>query len=139
MENRYKTFTWIRGSNRIIEDINNKFDTLRNEIPAELPMDFPVDELLNYINNLKSNILDSESKIAGIHFFASQDDESYYRRAVCLGVVASDYQQLSPISDAFQNKMKLEYQEAWDQTLDIGLGVSKIYSSQLGFKAMSLS
>jgi len=131
--NRHETFTWARGTSPVIDDINRKFRTLINEIPSKLPAEFPQDEIVAYLNELRSKILSSETGIAGIHFFASQDGFTFDKRAIALGLVASDLNQANAILDAILNRLDVQYREAWDQTIDIGLGVLKLHFSQIDF------
>lgn len=131
--NRHETFVWVTGATAVIDDINRKFNALIKEIPAKLPSNFPMQEIVDYVNDLRSKVLVSEANVVGIHFFASQDALTLDRRGIAVGSVVSDLNQSNLLSDAILSRQDVHYQEAWDQTIDIGLGILKLHFSQVDF------
>jgi IPT/TIG domain-containing protein len=135
--NRYQTLGWVRGTDQVVDDIKRKFETLLNQIPDKLPASFNLSALVVYLEQLRSQILKSESSIVGVRFFASQDNMTSEQRAVALGLIASDLAQLNPILDAIQNRLDLQYREAWDQTIVIGINTFKLYFSQIDVRGIA--
>jgi hypothetical protein len=47
---------WVNGIKEVREEVKNSFDNVINEIPDPLPADYPLDETITYINNLKQQV-----------------------------------------------------------------------------------
>ncbi|MEA2052110.1 MAG: NlpC/P60 family protein [Euryarchaeota archaeon] len=103
---RSSVTSWVNGIKEVREEVKNSFDNVINKIPDPLPADYPLDETITYINNLKQQIRGSGYRVVK---FKCVEDDKERKRHITLGMVWDGNEVTNELYDAWMHDLDVQY------------------------------
>ena len=106
---------WVNGIKEVREVIKKSFDDVITEIPDPLPTDYPLDETITYLNNLKQQIRGGGFRVVQ---FKGVEGNKEVGRHITLGMVHDGREATSSLYDAWKHDLDVQYTSTVHNTGD---------------------
>jgi len=128
---RSSVIHWVNGIKEAREAVKNSFDDIIVEIPDPLPADYPLNETITYLNNLKQQIRGGGFRV--VQFKGVEDDEEIERH-ITLGMVHDGREVTSDLYDAWMHDLDVQYTSTVHKT-----GETIMHVTAYGFPASGVT
>jgi parallel beta-helix repeat protein len=97
---------WVNGIKEAREAVKKSFDDVIVEIPDPLPVDYPLNETITYLNNLKQQMRGGGYRLVK---FKGVEGDKEIERHITLGMVHDGREATSILYDAWMHDLDVQY------------------------------
>lgn len=118
----YQNRHWASGTDEVKAEIDKIYSELIRDIPDPLPADYPYDEIVQYINELKTGVKKVDNQIISYRIVR---DGKIKNKHVALGMVKADQDKSSFIYNSWMDNQKIQFDSTLIETGEILYAITK--------------